>query len=327
MRRAGGWLAIAWMLGGASLAAAHDFRPGVLALVESEPGVFRVAWTEPVDAARPLDVSVRFPAHCVHRAQLLDCGERGLDGAITFPGLRDPRVRVVVAMSSLDGERFEAIADGDEPRVSLDRPGSSLSAWIRIGAEHVLGGLDHLAFVVGLLLVVGMRARLLAATITAFTIGHSITLALATFGVARLASAPVEATIAASVLLVAREGMPVSDVSQKGLSLLRHESVTQRYPWVVAGLFGLVHGLGFAGALADLGLPAGAEGWALLGFNLGVEIGQLAVVAGASAAVLLLRRVRSFPRERAQRAICYALGAVSAWWVIDRTLVVITGSS
>jgi hypothetical protein len=303
------------VLGVPSGVSAHDFRPGVLALAEIEPGVFRVSWTEPVDAARPLEVRVRFPSHCQRAGDRLDCGERGLAGEITFPGLSDPRVRVVVSVSRAGGERFEAIADGGDPRVSLDRPGSSLSAWIRIGAEHVLDGLDHIAFVLGLLLVVGLRARRLAWTITAFTIGHSITLALATVGLVRLASAPVEATIAASVLLVARE------------ALVPSEGVTQRVPWVVAGLFGLVHGLGFAGALADLGLPHGAEGWALFGFNVGVEVGQLGVVAVAASVVLLARRVRWFPEARARVLTCYALGGLAAWWVIDRTLVVITGAS
>lgn len=296
-------------------AAAHDFAPGVLVLAESEPGVFRVDWTEPVDAARPLDVSVRFPEQCEERGQRLQCGGAGLRGEIAFPGLTDPRVRVVVLVRRLGGESFEAVAHGGEPRVSLDeRPRSSLGAWVRIGAEHVVFGPDHLAFVMGLLLVVGLRRGPLIATITAFTVGHSVTLALATFGLLRLASAPVEATIAASVLLVAREAT--------------HDepTVTRRLPWIVAGLFGLVHGLGFAGALADLGLPRGAEGWALLGFNLGVEAGQLAVVALVAGLILAARRA-SLPVGRGRLAACYALGALGGWWAIDRTVAVITGSS
>ena len=332
--RSCGTAAIVVVLGIASAARAHDFRPGVLSLSETEPGVFLVGWTEPVDAARPLEVRVRFPSHCEHTGNRLECGERGLTGEITFPGLSDPRVRVVVVVTRLDGDRFEAIASGSVPRISLDRPGSSLVAWIHIGSEHVIGGLDHLAFVLGLLLVVGLHARRLAATITAFTVGHSITLALATLGVVQLASAPVEATIAASVLLVAREGMPAAetrtstgDVSQEGLSLSRQTTVTRRFPWLVAGLFGLVHGLGFAGALAALGLPEGNEGAALLGFNVGVELGQLAVVALAATLVLIARRARSFPQARARVLTCYVLGAFAAWWVIDRTLGVITGAS
>jgi hypothetical protein len=124
----------------------------------------------------------------------------------------------------------------------------------------------------------GIEPRALIATITAFTIAHSVTLALATLGVLRVSSAPVEATIAASVLLVARESM--------------HDEPTwtRRAPWAVAMLFGLVHGLGFAGALRELGLPSGSVGWALLWFNVGVELGQLAVVAVALLVVRLTRR-------------------------------------
>jgi hypothetical protein len=304
----GAGLAI-WLAG--ATAAAHDFTPGVLSLVEVEPGTFRYVWTEPVDSKTALRVSPRFPPQCRRQADRLECGAAGLSGIIRFDGLNDPRVRVIAIVRRLDAPPVEHLVDGGDPALSLERPpGSSLLAWLRIGAEHVLLGLDHVAFLIGLLLVTGLDRRIVT-TVTAFTLAHSLTLALATFGVLRLASAPVEATIAASVLLVAREAM--------------HDepSLTRRRPWVVALVFGLVHGLGFAGALSEIGIPEGSAGWALFGFNAGVELGQLALVGlfalGAWAARDRLTRLRP--------SAGYVLGGLGAWWLIDRALGVLTGSS
>lgn len=299
------------LLAPAPRAGAHDFTPGVLSLVEVSPGSFRHVWTAPVDSQTPLQVDVRFPPQCEREGDLLSCGPEGLHGEIAFPGMGDPRVRVVVTVIRLQGAPLEAIVDGGSPRLSLQEPpGSSLLAWVRTGAEHVLLGLDHLAFLLGLLLVTGIDRRILA-TVTAFTVAHSLTLALASLGVLRLASAPVEATIAASVVLVARE------------ALHREPTLTRRLPWVVAACFGLVHGLGFAGALSDIGLPEQSAGWALLWFNVGVELGQLAVV-GLFAFVAW--QGARWPRlALARPALCYALGALGVWWLIGRAVPLVTG--
>lgn len=293
-------------------AQAHDFTPGALALREERPRVFRFRWRPPVDSGTALEARPRFPRSCRAEGDLLSC--RDLSESIVIEGLRDPRVRVVVAIERLDGRRREHVLSADDPRVELEAHDGSALAWTMLGAEHVLGGLDHLAFVLGLLLVTGLRRRIVL-TITAFTVAHSLTLALAVLDVLRLPSAPVEATIAASIVLVAREALrPPDDATW-----------TRRAPWAVALVFGLVHGLGFAGALEEIGLPRDSLGRALLLFNAGVELGQLAVVGIAVGVAVLARR--SARASAGRRALAYGLGALGAFWLVARTAAIVTGSS
>lgn len=299
---------IALLLLWTSLAHAHDNAPGVLSLVEEEDG-YAVAWTPPVDT-REEDGRVRpvYPGACELEARTLRC-DAPLRG-IAFEGVAGTRLRVLVALRHADGTIEEHFADGVHPAVSFaDRP-AGLDAWIAIGAEHVLLGPDHLAFLLGLVLVSALDRRLFF-TVTAFTLAHSLTLALATLGVLSLASRPVEASIALSILLVAREA-------------LRPEagSLTRRAPWLVAGLFGLVHGLGFAGALSEIGLPRSNLVPALLGFNVGVELAQLACVAAA----LGVAKVATGPlRAHGPRALAYGIGALGAYWLLARTALIVVG--
>ncbi len=295
-------------------AAAHDFNPGVLSLRETGEGRFAMAWTPPVDSTgSEAQVTPVLPAGCRPAGdRAVDCGAGGLAGAIAFTGMDSPRMRVVVYVRWLDGSETEHFLTGAEPRVALERrPHRSLVPWVRLGVEHILNGYDHLAFLLGMLLVLNLTLdRRLVATVTAFTAAHSLSLALSVLDLVRLPAAPVEAAIAASVVLVARE------------ALGDRPTATRRWPWLVAGLFGLVHGLGFAGALADLGLPRGAVGVSLLGFNLGVELGQLAVVAAAVALARLLRLRRGSVLERdrrarrAQRGMAYVLGSLGTAWFL-----------
>ncbi|HEU5060474.1 MAG TPA: HupE/UreJ family protein [Kofleriaceae bacterium] len=311
------FLAGALLLLAPASAAAHDFNPGVLALVETgEQGRFAMQWTPPVDSTgSEAEVGVTLPADCRQAGdrKRVDCGAGGLAGTIAFRGMDSPRMKVVVYIRWLDGSESEQIVTGAEPRLDVERrPHRSLLPWVRLGVEHILLGFDHLAFLLGMLLVLNLALdRRLVATITAFTAAHSLSLALAVTGVVRVPSAPVEALIAASVVLVARE------------ALGERPTATRRWPWLVAGLFGLVHGLGFAGALAELGLPSGAIGISLLGFNLGVELGQLAVVAAAVALARLagVRRAGSVLERhgrarRAQRGMAYVLGALGTAWFL-----------
>lgn len=307
------WVAIAVLLLALAPthAAAHGLHPGVLTLVEGEPGVFTIAWTEPVDTTgRAAPVEIVFPEPCLRIADRLECGPDPLSGILEFRGLADDRARVMTLVRFADGRSIEQLVDSDAPRIELRAPpGRSALAWVRLGIEHILGGLDHLAFVLGLLLVVGTRSvRRLVATITAFTVAHSITLVLAATGTFVLAAAPVEATIAASVVLVAREAMG------------ERPTLTRRAPWVVAFVFGLVHGLGFAGALAAWGLPPGWVGWSLVCFNAGVEAGQLAVVL----AVVALVRMFGARLAPLQRPAAYAIGALATCWLLQRTLPMLT---
>jgi len=174
-----------------------------------------------------------------------------------------------------------------------------------LGVEHILTGYDHLTFVLALLLLVGFNKRLLL-TITAFTAAHSLTLAISALGLLTLRPPPVEATIALSIMLVAGE------------ALHEGQTLSKRWPAVVAFLFGLVHGLGFAGALKEIGLPQQHLAVALLTFNVGVELGQLLVVAIAFAIYQALSRQPQLGATRARRPALYAIGSVAAYWSIAR---------
>jgi hydrogenase/urease accessory protein HupE len=176
-----------------------------------------------------------------------------------------------------------------------------------LGVEHILGGIDHLLFVLSLLFLVGFRRQLLA-TITLFTAAHSLTLAASALGALTLRPPPVEAVIALSIVLVCAEAL-----SQK-------DTLTRRWPGIVAFVFGLVHGLGFAGALKDIGLPEQHGNIALLTFNLGVEAGQL-VVIGLAWLVLLATRRFTWTAS-ARRVILYGIGSVSVFWTLSRIAVI-----
>jgi hydrogenase/urease accessory protein HupE len=179
--------------------------------------------------------------------------------------------------------------------------------YIGAGIEHILLGLDHLLFVAALMLIV-RDWRMLVKTATAFTVSQSITLTLATFGWVTLPSAPVEAMVALSILLVATEIVRM----ERGQS-----SLTIAWPWAVAFAFGLLHGFGFAGALVNLGLPRGDIPLALLSFNIGVEIGQLLFIAVLLAAVYAIKRIFALPRQSVL-ASAYAIGKIAAFWSIER---------
>ncbi len=190
-----------------------------------------------------------------------------------------------------------------------------LGQYFPIGIEHILLGPDHLLFVFGLMLVVAVgsgSARQLLAAITAFTAAHSLTLGLALFGVWGLAPKPVEILIAASILLLALELAWQQRAPTPAMSL------TFRQPWLIAFVFGLLHGFGFAGALSAVGLPETARGWALLYFNLGVETGQLLFVL-LTWKLMKLARIGWPISNTRSRVTVYALGSLAAYWLLDRT--------
>jgi hypothetical protein len=206
----------------------------------------------------------------------------------------------------LDGQSRVYTLTSAQPSVELygsaeDQRGRGeiAKAYVVLGVEHILSGFDHLFFVVSLLFLVGFRRRLIG-TITAFTVAHSITLACSVFGWITLRSAPVEATIALSIVLVASE------------ALRERDTLARRLPALVSFLFGLVHGLGFAGALKDIGLPQRHLPLALLTFNVGVEVGQLFVV-GLAFGLMRLPLVERY-LGRARRPALYLVGAVAAYW-------------
>jgi len=236
----------------------------------------------------------------------LRCGEAGLQGVLAMEGVGQRYSAALVKVVWLDGQTRVYTLTSSQPTVHLygsadDRRGRGeiASAYGVLGVKHILSGFDHLLFVVGLLFLVGFNRRLVL-TITAFTAAHSLTLASSALGLLTLRPPPVEATIALSIMLVAGE------------ALRQRQTLARRWPALVAFLFGLVHGLGFAGALKDIGLPENHLWIALLTFNVGVEAGQLLTVA---AAWLLYRAVRRFPvTQPARVATLYAIGTLAAYW-------------
>lgn len=315
-----------WILPAAVLA--HVFDPSLLDLREREGGVYDVVWKTAVshETTQPLrPLTPVFSAACRRTGALstpsaeaeglvvfrIDCGKQSLRGqTIGVAGLSGQSIDVILRIQWADGSLTTGVLRSGAEAFLV--PGSGAGApfgdvvWRYgvLGVEHILAGTDHLAFVLGLLLLVRGWWRLVE-TISAFTLAHTITLALAVLGVVRVPSAPVEAMIAVSIVLVAVEVLRPPDAPS---------TLTQRKPWLVAFLFGLMHGLGFAGALADLGLPPDRVPTALLAFNGGVEVGQLCFVAVMLGPVWVLRRM---PRS-VQMLPAYGIGAVAVAWTLER---------
>jgi hydrogenase/urease accessory protein HupE len=234
-------------------------------------------------------------------------------GTIRVAGLEATVTDALVRIERLDGSVQVARLTPSSPSFMVESaPGAMQIAatYLGLGIEHILLGYDHLLFVFALMLVVAGDWAVVK-TITAFTVAHSITLGLAVTGVLHVPQPPVEAAIALSILLLAAE------IVRRGRG---RASLTVRAPWAVAFAFGLLHGLGFAGALIDAGLPATDVPLALLAFNVGVELGQLAFIAAVLGLVLLLPRLRlpEFASLRAKPVMAYAIGTLAAFWLIER---------
>jgi hypothetical protein len=294
----------------ATAAAAHEMSMAELELRETSRGEFLMQWAAGEKRPPSEELTPVWPDACRAEGNVLRCGEGGLQGTLAMEGVGKRYSAALVKLFWLDGQSRVYTLTAGQPTVQLygsadDRRGLGeiASAYTVLGVEHILTGYDHLAFVFGLLFLVGFRRRLVA-TITAFTLAHSVTLALSALGWLSLRSAPVEATIALSIMLVAGE------------ALHRQPTLSRRWPALVAFLFGLVHGLGFAGALEEVGLPQNHLPAALLTFNLGVELGQLLVVGSA---YLLYRALARHPAfARARTPALYAIGSIAAYWSIGR---------
>ena len=262
---------------------ADEFRPAYLQLTQTGADSYDVLWKSPaLDENTPLKVRPVFPAGVAeqgNRRSSFAAGTLrqrwrinvpgGLNGkAILFPGLTDTRIDILVRLERMDGSvQLERILASQPSFTARASPGAweVAETYVTIGIGHILLGFDHLLFVLALVMIVKSTRRLLV-TITAFTVAHSITLSLATLGVLHVPGPPVEAIIALSIVFVASEIIH----QRQG-----REGLASRKPWVVAFAFGLLHGLGFAGALAEVGLPENSIPLALLFFNIGVEIGQV----------------------------------------------------
>jgi hypothetical protein len=310
---------------------AHEARPAYLEIKETAPGQYSMLWRTPVLAGMRLPLVLQLPedvrnvkapeveelADSLVERRWIDAGPNGLAGKrIGFAGLQLTITDALVRVELLDGRTIQSIARPSQPWVDIAATQSQwevTGTYVVEGIRHILFGADHLLFVLGLLLIV-RNGWMLVKTITAFTVAHSITLAVATLGYASAPALPLNAAIALSILFLGPEIVRV----WRG-----ETSFTIRHPWVVAFAFGLLHGFGFASAMTSAGLPRQDLPLALLSFNVGVEIGQLGFVA------LILAMARSFrvlevrwPRW-VQALPGYTVGTLGAFWTIQRVALMV----
>lgn len=305
---------------------AHELQPSSLEVRQLTADRYEVIWRAPIYYKKPHPAKLQLPDHwqtvgeptikqlsdsALHR-RVVSVPNGDIDGGvIRFIGLESTITDVFVRFIWLDGNQTTAIARPGQPFVDIV---AQRSAWqvagdyTVLGVDHILSGFDHLTFVLALLLIVSGARRLLI-TVTSFTLAHSITLAAATLGVMWVPGSPVEATIALSILFLASELVKVN----RGLP-----SLTAQYPWIVAFVFGLLHGFGFAGALSDVGLPQNEVPLALLMFNVGVELGQLLFIAAVLALLAVVRKVRIEWPAWAHQLPAYGIGSIAAFWFIER---------
>lgn len=298
----------------------HALDTATLTLTEVAPARFSVDWQSTARTLNELREPARYPESCRKQGAELHCGSLGLTGTLELPWLEDSESRVIVLVDWLDGSRLLRIADKSSPSLRVyGVPGSAGLAWLKpiafdytgLGIEHILLGFDHLMFVLIITLLVREKRRLLIA-ITAFTLAHSVTLAATVLGWLSLPSAAVETTIALSIVLACAECLRPLD------------SLSHRAPWLVTFAFGLLHGMGFASALVEAGLPEKHVPSALLFFNVGVELGQLAAIAVFIAAGSLLVRIGRRPAW-ARRSFVYVVGSVAAYWSLERGIGMLAG--
>ena len=252
------------------------------------------------------------PAHYVRRWQVRAPAAALAGATLTIGGLERSITDVLVHIRTVDGKGGDTILRAAAPAMKVDLggwEGLAVRAYLGLGVAHILAGADHLAFVLGLVLLVGFNWRLVG-VVTSFTLAHSLTLAASTLGYVHAPTATIEALVALSILFVARELLDG-----------RNDTLARRAPWLIALVFGLLHGFAFAGALAQTGLPAGDIPLALLLFNLGVEAGQLVFVAALALAWLGLRRIKSLsPHGWQARVAPYAMGCYAGFLFVERTV-------
>jgi hydrogenase/urease accessory protein HupE len=305
-------------------AAAHQANLSVIEAAEVQPDRFRLRWDNRPTSAKAdeaLGLGPIWPEGCVERWPWLECAD-GLSGEIGFAGLGVAQSAAMIRIRRMDGA-VQTITLTPSATTAAIRPVFDAQSWsgryaasaayFALGVRHIMLGVDHLLFVLGLIWIARGAARL-ARTITAFTLAHSVTLIAVAFGWVGVPEAFVNAMIALSIAFV-------------GVEILRAErgrdSVTLRRPELVAFGFGLLHGFGFANALIEIGLPVGLRFWALLAFNLGVEAGQLGFVALALALMSAWRFMGAPAPARGGPPTAYAIGAVATFWFLDRAVILL----
>lgn len=305
---------------------ADEFKPALLEISEREPGWFDVTWKVPLRNGRPLPMSPELPivleqmgpvssriasGSAIEQSTWTTNADSIVGGAIKIDGLSSMPIDVILQIDLADGSEHSAILRPASPSYIVPDRATKWTvagSYWKIGTIHILEGFDHLLFVLALILIVPSLWTLLK-TITAFTVAHSISLALATLGVVDMPGAPTEAVIALSILFLAVEIVH----SREG-----RVTLTERYPWFVALAFGLVHGLGFAGALAEVGLPQQEIPLALLMFNVGVETGQILFVSVVLLLIAVFKRVPVKWPQGSWKLMPYAIGSTAAFWTLQR---------
>lgn len=314
----------------AGFASAHALSPSMLVLRERAPGIAEVSWKTPLLRLPGSELRPVLPAACTvtDREELdedsesvtarwrIDCGGAGLVGMrVGVEGLGLAKTDALLHVELADGHAVDSVLRASEPFLTIRAQENRLDLvrrYVQLGFEHITTGWDHLLFVFGLLwLVAGRRA--LAATITAFTLGHSVTLTLAVLGVTRIPPAPVEVLIALSIFILAVE-------LARGTT---QATWMRRAPWLMALVFGLLHGLAFAGTLRAAGLPPDAIPLALVCFNVGIELGQLAFVVAVLVLTATARPITLRLPAWSHALPVYVMGTLAAFWMIERSLALV----
>lgn len=300
-------------------AQAHEIRPGLLQVIQTDATNFDVVWKQPLLGDRRLPLDPLLEPNCIKIESRLEATASALIERwtttcdlqhIEIGGLNRTLTDVMLEYTDQDGEQQRALLRPESPSYELGSGGAG-SAWLylKLGIEHLLAGYDHVLFVLGLLLLIN-SVRSLLITITCFTLAHSITLALSVLGWVSLSQAAVEACIALSIVLLARE------------ALTKSETLLKKQPWLAAFAFGLLHGFGFAGALRDIGLPDENLWIALLSFNVGIELGQLLLVGIWVVLGWMATRLLASPKLtlRFQTVAAYAIGSMAIYWTLQRVI-------
>ncbi len=323
------WYAVLWTSLALALcptsARADELRPAYIEMTEQAPGQWSLLWKASANSRLGHSGEVTIPENCrieneprrefaasnILTRLSLRCDGSVQGQTIGLKGLELSTTDALVRIAPIDSAMQTVRLTPDQPTTTLAKPSviSNVAATYTIlGIEHILLGFDHLFFVLALVLLL-KGGWLVAKTVTAFTIAHSLTLVGTTLGLLSLPSQPVEAVIALSIVFLAVEVVK----SRPG-----NFRLSERFPWIVAFLFGLLHGFGFAGALAEIGLPEGDVPLALFTFNLGVEIGQLAIVAVALVALYGIRKLRGQWLQPTKTAMAYGIGIIATYWFVER---------
>lgn len=308
---------------------AHELRPAFLSISETTANEYKILWKTPALGDKQLALKVEFPKTCTvanGRRQVeenkfaietwsLRCPQTLHGQGVNISGLEKTLTDVLVKVQWQDGSQATHRLTPDRPHLVFDTGipnqfagAGVIKTYFLLGVEHILGGIDHLLFVLAVMLLVSRRKTLLAA-VTAFTLGHSVTLALASLGYVSVNPGLVELLIAMSIVLMAYEAARRWQ-GQSGL--------TMKYPWIVTFVFGLLHGFGFAGALKEIGLPKGDIPAALLFFNIGVEAGQLLFIAGVLVLYFFIAKPLKQNQKPLMLAAAYIIGTVAVFWSLQR---------